>query len=71
LNSPSRTPVLALLPGGLLLLATALLLNFASLPPSSYARVQFGFYIVLCAGFYWLGASAPPAFCSHCWSSCW
>jgi diguanylate cyclase (GGDEF)-like protein len=50
LNSPSRTPVLALLPGGLLLLATALLLNFASLPPSSYARVQFGFYIVLCAG---------------------
>lgn len=50
MNSPSRTPVLALLPGGLLLLATALLLNFASLPPSSYARVQFGFYIVLCAG---------------------
>jgi diguanylate cyclase (GGDEF)-like protein len=49
-NSPSRTPVLALLPGGLLLLATALLLNFLSLPPSSYARVQFGFYIVLCAG---------------------
>jgi diguanylate cyclase (GGDEF)-like protein len=50
LNSPSRTPVLALLPGGLLLLGTALLLNFASLPLSSYARVQFGFYIVLCAG---------------------
>lgn len=50
MNSPSRTPVLALLPGGLLLLATALLLNFLSLPPSSYVRVQFGFYIVLCAG---------------------
>ena len=50
MNSPSRTPGLALLPGGLLLLATALLLNFLSLPPSSYARVQFGFYIVLCAG---------------------
>lgn len=50
MNSPSRTPVLALLPGGLLLLATALLLNFLSLPPSGYARVQFGFYIVLCAG---------------------
>ncbi|HKC70703.1 MAG TPA: hypothetical protein VKB60_03725, partial [Terriglobales bacterium] len=50
MNSPSRTPVLALLPGGLLLLATALLLNFLSLPPPTYARVQFGFYIVLCAG---------------------
>lgn len=50
MSSPSRTPVLALLPGGLLLLATALLLNFVSLPPSSYARVQFGFYIVVCAG---------------------
>jgi diguanylate cyclase (GGDEF)-like protein len=49
-NSPSRTPVLVLLPGGLLLLATALLLNFLFLPSSSYARVQFGFYIVLCAG---------------------
>lgn len=42
--------MLALLPGGLLLLGTALLLNFLYLPSSSYARVQFGFYIVLCAG---------------------
>lgn len=50
MNSSSRSPVLALLPGGLLLLATALLLNIVSLPPSSYARVQFGFYIVLCTG---------------------
>jgi diguanylate cyclase (GGDEF)-like protein len=49
-NSSSRAPVLTLLPGGLLLLATALLLNSLSLPSSSYVRVQFGFYIVLCAG---------------------
>jgi diguanylate cyclase (GGDEF)-like protein len=42
--------VLSFLPGGFLLLATALLLNFVSLPPSSYLRVQFGFYIVLSAG---------------------
>ena len=49
-NSSSRAPVLGLLPGGLLLLAAALPLSFLSLPPSSYLRVQFGFYIVLCAG---------------------
>lgn len=41
---------MTLLPGGLLLLATAALVNLLSLPPASYARVQFGFYIVLCAG---------------------
>ena len=41
---------MARLPGGFLLLATAGLLSFISLPPASYARVQFGFYIVLCAG---------------------
>lgn len=50
MNSSSKMPVLAWLPGGFLLLATAGLLNFVSLPPASYARVQFGFYIVLCAG---------------------
>jgi diguanylate cyclase (GGDEF)-like protein len=50
LKSSSRAPVLGLLPGGLLLLATALPLSFLSLPHSSYLRVQFGFYIVLCAG---------------------
>lgn len=50
MTSSSRASVLSLLPGGLLLLATALWLNFVSPPPASYARVQFGFYIVLCAG---------------------
>ncbi|HTM88684.1 MAG TPA: GGDEF domain-containing protein [Terriglobales bacterium] len=50
MKSSSRAPVLGLLPGGLLLLATALPLSFLSLPHSSYLRVQFGFYIVLCAG---------------------
>lgn len=50
MNSSSRTPVLAWLPGGFLLLATAGLLSSISLPPASYARVQFGFYLVLCAG---------------------
>ena len=49
-NSSSRSPLLGLFPGGLLLLAAALPLSFLSLPPSSYLRVQFGFYIVLCAG---------------------
>lgn len=49
-NSSSRAPVWVLLPDGLLLLAAALLLNFLPLPPSSYLRVQFGFYIVLAAG---------------------
>jgi GGDEF domain-containing protein len=39
-----------LLPGGLLLLATALLLNFFPLTGSSYVRVQFGLYLVLSAG---------------------
>ena len=50
LTSSRRAPLLALLPGGLLLLATAVLLNFLPLPPSSYVRVQFGFYLVLGAG---------------------
>jgi len=49
-NSSGRAPVLLFLPGGLLLLATAVLLNFLPLPPSTYVRVQFGYYIVLCAG---------------------
>lgn len=47
MNSSSRTPVLAWLPGGFLLLATAGLLSSISWPPASYARVQFGFYLVL------------------------
>lgn len=42
--------MLALLPGGLLLLAAALLLNSFPLTGSSYVRVQFGFYLVLGAG---------------------
>ena len=50
MNWSSRTPVLAWLPGGFLLLATAGLLTSISLPPATYARVQFGFYLVLCAG---------------------
>ena len=50
MNSLSKARVWALLPGGLLLLAATLLLNSLPLPPSSYLRVQFGFYIVLTAG---------------------
>ena len=42
--------MLALLPGGLLLLAAALLLHSFPLTASSYVRVQFGFYLELGAG---------------------
>lgn len=50
MTSSSRAPLLGLLPGGLLLLASGLLLNYFPLTASSYVRVQFGFYLVLGAG---------------------
>lgn len=50
MTSSSKAPLLGLLPGGLLLLASGLLLNYFPLTASSYVRVQFGFYLVLGAG---------------------